>query len=393
MFPDAESSHLCLGHPTPNEMIAISTDTAEEWQDSLFMSKYLEESQVMANAPLASYGGMTNWILVDDRDDPDARQILSSCETFRKRALLSDIDGGVTHVFVHGVASVFCSSQYRNRGYPKRMMRELAKQLQTWQAGNLRRIIGSILYSDIGKEYYTKLGWQFRTSNMHIEIKPGSSSQTPLSRLLLSSDLPTLCEQDEARLRKTIATSAKALNIPCFAIVPDLNHFGWHFAKEKFACNYLFNRSPQAKGAIAGPTGNQVWVVWTHRYYNNPSTKTSNNILYILRLVMEADESGVHQPEITRERLPQEKYDEQMRYLEAVIRAAQQEAFEWKLDAIHLWDPSPLVVKMLQHMNVVDRVVERGNSSIASALWYNEDGGVSSDFGPLWLNNEHYAWC
>jgi GNAT superfamily N-acetyltransferase len=392
VFPAADSSHLCLAHPTPNEQITICGDTAEEWRDALSMPMYLKESQSMANAPLATNDGMTNWILVDDRDSPDARQILSSCESFRKRALLSASDGRVTEVIVHGIASVFCSSQYRGRGYPKRMMRELVKQLRTWQTADLR-CIGSILYSDIGKDYYTKLGWQARTSNMHVEVKLAPSSQTSPARVLLAADLPALCEKDEARLRKSIAIPAKVMDIPCFAIVPDLDHLGWHFAKEEFACNHLFGRYPQAKGAIAGPAGNQVWATWTHRYYNHPSIESSNNVLYILRFVMEADESGVHQPGKAREKLPEDKYEEQVRYLEAVIRAAQREAFEWKLDTIQLWDPSPLVMKMLKDMNLANKVVERENNSIASALWYNEEGEVSSDFGPLWLHNEHYAWC
>lgn len=37
-------------------------------------------------------------------------------------------------------------------------MKELAKALRGWQS-EYGKSLGSVLYSDIGKEYYAKLGW------------------------------------------------------------------------------------------------------------------------------------------------------------------------------------------------------------------------------------------
>jgi hypothetical protein len=36
-------------------------------------------------------------------------------------------------------------------------------------------------------------------------------------------------------------------------------------------------------------------------------------------------------------------------------------------------------------------IVEREEDSIASGLWYDENGGLGT--APVWINNEHYAWC
>jgi hypothetical protein len=36
-------------------------------------------------------------------------------------------------------------------------------------------------------------------------------------------------------------------------------------------------------------------------------------------------------------------------------------------------------------------MIERESQSIASLLWYDQEGEVSKE-QPLWVNNEHYAW-
>ena len=48
-------------------------------------------------------------------------------------------------------------------------------------------------------------------------------------------------------------------------IMPGPDHMLWHMGKEEFACEELFGRVQQAKVAIAGPPGNQIWAIWAHR--------------------------------------------------------------------------------------------------------------------------------
>ncbi|KAH7385734.1 hypothetical protein BKA66DRAFT_461896 [Pyrenochaeta sp. MPI-SDFR-AT-0127] len=388
-LPDPHSPHLVLSHPTSEELVIISTNTSVEWKDSLTLPVYLKESSFLATVPLARDGGLTPWILVDKALAPGRRQILSSCESFRKRSLTSNAAGHVQENIVHGIASVFCAPEYRGRGYPQRMMRELAKQLVTWQTAGTR-CIGSILYSDIGKSYYAKLGWHPNTSNSQVEFKPLSIAKSPSIRDVRAADLQALCERDEQLLRKNMATPSPDTRTR-MAIIPDLDHVCWHLAKEEFACEHLFGKIPQAKGASVGPDGSQVWAIWTHRYYSRHDDDSSNNVLYILRLVMEADETATRLPSDAEKFLDGEKYNEQKGYLKAVLQAAQAEAFEWKLDVVVLWDPTPLVCHMLTQMDMNHVVVERDEDSIASGLWYDEKGGIC-DAAPLWVNNEHYAW-
>jgi GNAT superfamily N-acetyltransferase len=380
-FPDAQSSDLCLAHPLPGELTEISKHTAVEWQDALSTPAFLEEFQYMTTAPLARDGGMTNWILVDERLAPGKRQILSSCETFRKRALKSDNCGNVIEVIVYGIASVFCLPQFRGHGYPKRMMRELASKFQVWQAENYR-CIGSVLYSDIGKDYYAKLGWQPDIYNTHLEMKPIPTQISPSVRSVLVTDIPALCEIDETQIRSEMAIPT--IDPPSrVSIIPDVDHIGWHHAKEDFACNHIFGKSPESKGAIAGSYGSRVWAIWTRRYYDDPDASTTNNVLYILRLVFEG---GI------QDRSNPDTYEQQSKYLKHVIQAAQNEAFAWKLATIRLWNPAPAVQDLLKSLSVMYDVTEREHESIASGMWYDDKSGIS-DVAPLWLNNEHFAWC
>ena len=180
-----------------------------------------------------------------------------------------------------------------------------------------------------------------------------------------------------------------------FTIIPDRDHILWHLAKETFACKHIFGKIPTAKGAIAGAPGNQVWALWTHRYYSHPFTSSNENkdrnILYILRLTLEADGTATRLPSSATKYPTGEILDEQAQSLKAVLQAAQAEAKAWNLDAIQLWDLTPLVQHLLRLMVIQHDFVEREEDGIASLLWYDDECGISQEL-PLWVNNEHYAW-
>ncbi|KAI4635820.1 uncharacterized protein J4E87_000777 [Alternaria ethzedia] len=388
-LPPSDSPHLVLRHPTEEECTTISINTSIEWKDSLSLAQYLKEGQWLATVPLARDGGMTTWILVHQDKAPGQRQILCSCESFSKRSLTSDMSGAISENIVHGVASVFSPSEYRGRGYAARMMRELARTLHTWQAKGYP-CVGSTLYSDIGKEFYAKLGWLPNSTNSHIELRPCAIAWPSPATPVIEEEIGDLCKQDEDLVRFRMAIPTREAKTR-FTIIPDLDHMLWHISKEVFATKHLFDRIPNAKGAIAGPPGSQVWALWTHRYYSHPDAGTSRNVLYILRLVMEVDETATRLSSDAAKLPEPAMYEQQAVYLRAVLHAAQAEATEWKLDVVKLWDPTPLVRDMLAQSGLKLEVVERENDSIASLLWYNADGGVSDEI-PLWLNNEHYAW-
>ena len=387
--PPSNSPQLVLRHPTDGECRTISTNTSAEWKDSLSLAQYLEEGQFLATVPLARDGGMTTWILVHQDQAPNERRILCSCESFSKRSLTSNASGSVSENIVHGVASVFSPNEYRGRGYAARMMRELARTLYTWQAEG-QQCVGSTLYSDIGKEYYAKLGWLPNSTNSHIELQPSVIAWPSLATPVTEDELGALCKRDEKLVRSRMSIPTEEAKTR-FTIIPDVDHVLWHISKEEFAAKHLFDRMPDSKGARAGPPGSQVCALWTHRYYSHPDAGTPQNVLYILRLVVEVDETATRLSSDATKRPETVIYEQQTAYLRAILQAAQTEAKRWKLDVVKLWDPTPLVLDMLAQSGLEFDVVERENDSIASLLWYDTDGGVS-DERPLWLNNEHYAW-
>ncbi|KAF1949817.1 hypothetical protein CC80DRAFT_579298 [Byssothecium circinans] len=390
-LPSHDSPNLTLSHPTPPECIKIWTSTATTWSDGLPLSVHLKESEHMTMVPLARDNQMTLWILVDKGRSTAQRprRIYSSCETFRKRALMADTDGAITEGLMHGIASVFCPVEFRGDGFARRLMRDLAEHLRIWQAHG-ERVFGSVLFSDIGREYYGKLGWELGGGNLHVEIRAREVGTSMVVKDVLVEDVEGLCKRDEEMLRKVMGVPYKERRV---TVIPDQEHMGWHWGKEAYACYYLFGKEPHAKGAIAGRViGHRVWALWTHRYYKQQlDADPTDNVLYILRLVVEQDETASRLPLDADKSPPDEIYGQQLVYLKAVLQAAQNEAYKWQLGTVQLWDPTPLVMRMLKKMDFGSEVVERKEDGLACLMWYGDKGGKAAS-SPLWMNNEHYAW-
>ena len=380
-LPDARSPALHLTHPTAEECRVIWRLSSLAWKDALSLPQYLQESAYLTSVPLARDGVMTNWILTDRNLPPGQRPILCSCETFRKRAFISDRNGNLSENIIHGVASVFSNPALRLRGYGSRLMRELAETLRTFQTESVESI-GSVLFSDIGKKYYAELGWHPFPINTHIELDPSMAPEGPMATQLLSRDLQRLCEVDEAMVRKDL-TRTSSSGKTRMMLVPDLDHMLWHHKKEEFVCGKLFGKQPAVKGVIVGETSNRIWAIWTHRFYGDPESASSENTLYVLRLVIE---NG-----ITASATDAEQRKGRVEQMSAILQAAQDEAARWKLQRVVMWDPSPLVLKLVEETGIEHRRVEREHEGIASLLWYGKGSGKEDTLE--WLGNEKYGWC
>ncbi|OBT64452.1 hypothetical protein VE03_05371 [Pseudogymnoascus sp. 23342-1-I1] len=375
---DYNLSSLCLRHPTPDEQIQIWTTTAATWGDPLdLLPLWLQRFKYLTTIPLAKNGGMTMWILTNTNYLPDQRPILSSCDTFLKRSLSSDAQGNTKDNIIYGIASVFTPPQYRRRGYAARLMEELSKKLHSWQSVHAP-CIGSILYSDIGRSYYTKLGWHVNASNIHYTFKPAQVPWPSCTEGISKSRLAELCDIDEVMIRKAmkLPTNEERRRV---VIIPDVEHMLWHIEKGEFMSNLFLGKIPSLKGVIIGVPGNRMWAIWTHCYYTHPEAQSSENGLYILRLVVENDECTI------------DNDTELADLLKAILRAAQYEATEWKLDYINLWEPSLLVQRLIGKSGIEHAATDRKDKAVASGMWYDENG--SNIDPPLWINNERYAYC
>ena len=124
------------------------------------------------------------------------------------------------------MARVFRNPELRERGYGSRLMRQLAETLRTYQTGTTDAV-GSVLYSDIGKNHYADLGWHPFPINTHITLDPCAFPEGPKATKLFLEDLERLCEEDEAMIRAEL-TSAWPNGKTRLMLARDLDHMLWH---------------------------------------------------------------------------------------------------------------------------------------------------------------------
>lgn len=416
-LPASSEPELHLTNPTATELDALNRLTFAEWGDALTLTQFLEECDFLTDIPLARDGGMVSWILTHKNKPENQRPLLASCETIRKRAFVSSNGSKKTQPAVadrvmYGIASVFVNPAHRNQGYGRRLMQELARVLSNFPTES-PPAIGSILYSDIGVPFYKKLGWPAEaaaTVNFHLEFPLPPAVSTTKAVALQEDDLPQLCQDDEAMIRRSLVVTTSPPGKPSttqFAIIPDVDHLLWHINKETFACTALFGDIPTAKGAIAGSPGSRVWAVWARRYYTSPlsplsppSSSTSSsediNTLYILRFVLENPTPATD--------LDPKQLDAQIDSVRAVLQAAQAEAEEWKLACVKLWHPSPVLLGLIDRTGVKYRRRERVEESVACLRWVGEGQGQGQGDARgegverkgvevvEWVACERYAW-
>ncbi|KAK3956635.1 hypothetical protein QBC32DRAFT_330531 [Pseudoneurospora amorphoporcata] len=449
-LPSASSPSLTLTLAHPSERPKTWSLTHPMWGPALSHSEYLAREHFMTTLPLAKDGGLTHWILTDtdtnsSQEESNGRPVLSSCETLRKHAVAARYDPSSDRVVLsegisHGIGSVFTDPQYRGKGYANRMMQELGKRLRNWQVvdkkdrpespsgppaqenGNTGKreeqtTLFSVLYSDIGKSFYAKNGWRAFPSR-HVSFKPApikvkssSSSRPPVTRLsseLLSPisyhTLPPLAATDTQHLLTT-TLPALARSNPSkthVALLPDLDCLLWHLLREDFMTQHIFGRTPSVRGAIysrpgESGEGKRVWAVWTRSYYRGlESESIEGNHMHILRFVMEGvTDLGDHESlQKVAEHPETEKH--LVEAFRAIMQVAQREAAEWRVEDVQMWNPSPLVSRLIEKAKIEGEYayVERDIDSIPSLMWYGAEGmqgGRTEDVE--WVANEKYGWC
>ncbi|KAK4044102.1 hypothetical protein C8A01DRAFT_31700 [Parachaetomium inaequale] len=386
-LPDATSPLLVLTHPTPRERTLTARHTYPTWGFALAEADYLARETYLTTVPLARDGGITHWILTLAGAAPDARPILSSCESLRKRAVY--VDGGskgeVVEGVAHGIGSVFTEPAFRGRGYASRMMRDVGAVLRGWQAAAAAtnsekgvvekgHSLFSVLYSDIGKTFYARHGWAAFES-AHVSFKPvegpvgGGEGQ--VARAIGYHELAELCAVDEKLLRADLARRGGGKTH--VAILPELDALLWHLMREDYMTKCIFGKTPTVRGAVAGEPGKRVWAVWMRGYYGGLK-KLEGNVLHVLRVVVED---------------PEQPDEELVAGFRSIVQIAQHEAAEWKTQDIQVWNPTPKIRGLVEKCGIESEFVNRDKDSIASLRWYGEEPTAELD----WVANEKYAWC
>ncbi|KAI9821854.1 MAG: hypothetical protein M1827_002436 [Pycnora praestabilis] len=388
LFPDGKAPTLALVHPTPAEKLATWKLNGASWRGALSLDAYLRREVHLASQALTKDGGITYWVLVDTavKDRP----ILCSCETLRKKALVSR-DGIVEEVVSHGIGSVFCPPDMRGRGYASRMMKELGKNLQVWQTEG-KKCLFTVLYSDIGKRFYASHGWHPFPSS-HITLPTVSAEEDALRRSqpLTAQSLQALCDIDEALLRRNLrrANISEQGKVQ-IALIPDIETISWHHAREEFVAHELFGRRPDVKGAIVEvEVGRRAWCIWT-RVWSAVDNAEDINTLHILRLVVEGED-----PIDRNAQSPANSVLEQeVNAVTILLAAAQHEAAQWNMHEVQVWNPTANTVRAAKQLLSTTEVIERDAESITSLMWYGGPSVLSDSSGEVkWVGNEKYGWC
>ena len=384
-LPNKNSPEIYLDIATPEENNAQQEVNSSEWRGALSLEQYLRRETHLANQDLTKDGGLTGWVLVHQSNGSSKRQVLCGCETIRKKALVGD-NGKVEDAIAIGVGSVFCPPQHRGKGYAGRMMNDLGKKLKGWEVEDGKRPLFSVLFSDIGKEFYAKSGWQPFPS-AHVSLQPTESPMRGLAsvRMLKSDDLPELCKLDESLIRRRLSKMCDKQR-PSVAFVPDSAAVSWHHAREEFVGTELFNKQPVVKGAVAGDVGSRVWCIW-NRVWTNPQ-EDAPNTLHILRLVVE-DKNFADFAPASPEAAAKMKTSPTAKAIASVFAAAQTEAAQWAMREVQIWNPTSTTLAAAQILDAKAAVEHREKESIAALQWYGEGSWENVD----WVCNEKYGWC
>ncbi|CAK3930345.1 Hypothetical predicted protein [Lecanosticta acicola] len=384
-LPNRDSPDLHLVVATRDELRALQHENSEEWRGALSLEAYLRREEHLYSQDMTKEGGMTPWMLVHQPDPDGPRKVLCGCETLRKNALVGR-QGKAEDAIAYGICSVFCPEGYRGRGYAGRMMTELGEKLRSWKTDEGELCLFSVLYSDIGKDFYAARGWHPFPS-AHVTLPASTRRPAGQVRPLEANDLPALSSTDEAMLRKQLS-AMKTDNRPAVALLPDARTFQWHHAREEFVGKELHGKPPVVKGAIIGDSpGARVWAIWT-RVWSNPKEETPNT-LHILRLVVEDEAYSDFKP--ASPDIAAKSRDTAVAHAVAeVFRAAQYEATQWDMKEVTIWNPTSATLAAAQTIDPNVTVIQRETDSIASLQWY----GSSRTWQDVdWIKNEKFGWC
>ncbi len=273
------------------------------------------------------------------------------------------------------------------------------------------------------------------------------------------ANLARFAALDEALLRRRLARAAARTGRPALAFAPDRDALCWHLYREAFIASRVlgeknggrdgkdagaggiaaattpptpsqasstapsssregrgggggYNEADEVekgddgiRGIAAGREGRRVWAVWARNYQAAPEAGgRAHNTLYILRLVVEGmdedEEEGKGRAEGGEGE--DEGGEELAEALAVVIDAARAEAARWGFGKVDLWNPTPLVRRLLDRKGAGAAAaggmpcawVDRDKDSIPSLMWYGDgDGDGDGEAEVEWLANEKYCWC
>ncbi|KAK0622485.1 hypothetical protein B0T14DRAFT_451571 [Immersiella caudata] len=354
-----------LTEATPHQRNLTWELNGASWAGPMSLDEYIGREQALSETALSANGGIRYFIL-HHKSDPSL--ILSACEVLTKRALVAHPGKVITTVPSYGLASVFTPPRFRGQGLASHMLRLVQSAVDTSLSAEF-----GVLYSDIGRSFYTHLGWpSFPSPQLTMQIETGhdntSAAQDAPVTLLTDDDVPELCARDCAQLQSRLERLARdgEGGKKYVAFLPDYAQMSWHFARASYVARVMRDgREVKTRGART--TVGDSWLYWDHDLRENK--------LKVLRVV-KGEKDGAAE-------------------VKGLLQAALKEAQEWGLPKVLVWAPGE------ETSLAATELWREGGDKLALVFDEREDGSIPSlrwkggeDVGNvLWEANEYYAWC
>ncbi|KLU83394.1 hypothetical protein MAPG_02455 [Magnaporthiopsis poae ATCC 64411] len=377
------ASDVVFAEATPEQRVVSWHLSSDTWAKPLTEEQYLEANEVLSRIEMARDGGCRFWALYF-RGNP--LEVVASCESFRKTLFVRDPtspvngnaangstvtkdDGQITEHLAYGIASVYTNPKYRRLGMASLMLHKLQEVMDNEGA------TGSALYSDIGRSYYSMLGWAvFPHSEARLnllsrsrKLKSDTCCDIKTRWIERPDELEQLCKLDVDDLKARMCRQRSDDKVH-FAFAPTYAQINWQLAREDFFARTLFGRDIQRRGAAT--TDGKSWIVWERDWKKEQLT--------VLRIV-------TTQPESEARRVD---------HVWALLGAAVAEASEWGLGAVAVWNPDETTTSGIKatsnaYANDVRVVFKQRDGSLPSFRWR---GGLSTA-KMVWEDNYYYCWC
>ncbi|KAK3391274.1 hypothetical protein B0H63DRAFT_467627 [Podospora didyma] len=367
---DLTISDVLFGEATDQQRTLSWQLNAASWAPPMTLEDYVGREKTLSETALSANGGTRYWVLTL-KDDPDT--IVSACEVTAKKVLLAD-SAGSRIVDSYSIASVFTAPRYRKQGMAGYMLKEVQRLVdRTTECG--------ALYSDIGKIYYTNLGWidfsspqlvfsldHVRDSDLNAILSPSSSSAVSL---LVENEVAALCEKDTVALKRKFQRLAEAKDGKThITFLPTFTQCSWHFARDTYVAKVMAGgREPRHRGAQT--LDGASWLYWDHDLREKK--------LKVQRIVISSSAS------------PDKRATDIKRLLEAALA----EARSWGLPKLLMWNPgsetSAAATDIWRESGGKLKLIfeEREDGSIPSLRWKNGDRSREI----VWEDNEYFSWC
>ncbi|KAJ3183466.1 hypothetical protein HDU87_006785 [Geranomyces variabilis] len=366
-----DTSNLALLEASPAHVQAALDANYAAWGPPLSKPDYVAREHALTLTPF-SQSTLKAWVLVH-KDAPDT--VLSSCETYTHDCLLRK-NGTTTHGKCLAIASVFTPAAHRRKNYARTMLTLLRDTRMTCA-------LASILYSDIGPEYYARLGWAVypsRITTLDAAVKGMLlSNNNPAIAVVTPQEVPALIERARAAVVRRVETSPSAATTPTtptaaaaaaasFAVLPSAEKILWFHARALYYAKTLApaNATPDVLAAVGlrrlllgGKQQQASFILW---YVDFAERK-----LKVLLAHEEQEDDGGDGTA-----------------LRELVCAARRWAAGADLKAVEVWDVDV-------GADGEEGVVVGDRTSSLSSLTIL-DGATTSADGINWVANERYAW-